>query len=201
MRKAEKCRAKNYRINEAAIKQEFPNDKFISDTAEFRSRNRYTKGLSIPKNVKVAEARIPINTWQREILKKELRQSEILAKRGNSVVLIPERSGYKIKPKDALVNGKLFEFRTVEGNAETLQWEFRTAKRKGADTNVFISIVSNISKEETKHRIWLVLRRHPEYTGEIIVSFESGKMIYFWDTSFFRKKIPAGMRQGSGGKG
>ena len=134
----------------------------------------------------MAEARIPINPRQREILRKELRQSEILSKLGNSVVLILERSGYRIRPKDALVNGKLFEFRTVEGNAETFQWEFRTAKRKGADTNVYINILSVISKEEARRRVWLVLRQHPEYTGEIIISFDDGKRIYFWDTSFFR---------------
>ena len=134
----------------------------------------------------MAEARIPINPRQREILRKELRQSEILSKLGNSVVLILERSGYRIRPKDALINGKLFEFRTVEGNAETFQWEFRTAKRKGADTNVYINILSVISKEEARRRVWLVLRQHPEYTGEIIISFDDGKRIYFWDTSFFR---------------
>jgi len=197
--KAEKQIAKNNRLNEVVLKREFPNDKFISDTTEFRSKNKHTKGLSLPANVKVAEARIPINPWQREILKKELRQSEILSKHGNSVVLIPERSGYKIRPKDALVNGKLFEFRTVEGNTETFQWEFRTAKRKGADTNVYINIISDIGKEEARHRIWLVLRRHPEYTGEIIVSFEDGKIIHFWDTSSFRQKNPC--RQAAGPRG
>jgi len=184
--KAKKRILKNNRRNEAAIKHEFPNDKFISDTEKLRLKNKYTRGLYIPENVKVAEARIPINSWQREILRKELRQSEILSKLGNSVVLIPERSGYKIRPKDALVNGELFEFRTVEGNAETFQWEFRTAKRKSADTNVYINILSDISKEEAKHRVWLVLRRHPEYTGKIIMSFADGKKTYFWDTGLFR---------------
>ena len=127
--------------NEAVIKQEFPKDNFISDTAEFQTKNKYTKGLYLPDNVKVAEARIPINQIQREVLRKELRQSEILSKLGNSIALIPERSGYKHRPKDALVNGKLYEFRTVEGNPETFQWEFRAAKWKGADTNVYINFI------------------------------------------------------------
>ena len=148
----------------------------------------------------VAESRVPINPRQREILKKELRQSAILSKLGYYVVLIPEKSGYRIRPKDALVNGKLFEFRTVEGNAETFQWEFRTAKRKGADTNVYISILSKIGREEAQRRVWLVLRRHPEYTGEIIISFDDGRKTCFWDTKRFRKKksLPANGRARGG---
>jgi hypothetical protein len=38
------------------------------------------------------------------------------------------------------VNGELFEFKTVVGNARTLEWEFRSARRKGDDINVFIVI-------------------------------------------------------------
>jgi len=177
---------RNIQANEVFAKRDYPNERFISDNSELQSKNRFTKGLIIPENVKVAESRIPINPRQREILRKELRQSEILSKLGNSVVLIPEKSGYKIRPKDALVNGELFEFRTVKGNAETFQWEFRTAKRKGADTNVYINILSDISKEEARHRVWLVLRRHPEYTGKIIMSFDDGKNVCFWDTDSFR---------------
>ena len=177
----------NNRKNEIAIRLEYPKENFISDTLEFQSKNKFTRDLFIPKNVKVAEVRIPKNQKQLEILRKELRQSEILSKLGNSVVLIPERGGYKQRPKDALLNGKLFEFRTVEGNPETFQWEFRAAKWKGTDTNVYINVLSEeISREEARRRIWLVLNRHPEYTGEIIISFENGSKTYFWDSSFFR---------------
>ncbi len=56
----------------------------ISQLAEV---NKYTKGLIIPENVKVAESRIPINSIQRDVLRKELLQSEVLAKMGYSVFL------------------------------------------------------------------------------------------------------------------
>jgi hypothetical protein len=82
--------------------------------------------------------------------------------------------------------GFQIEFRIITGKSETFQWEFRHARKKGADTNVYINIISDISKEDARRRIWLVLRRHPEYTGEIIISFDDGKKTYFWDTSFFR---------------
>jgi len=168
------------------VKLKYPEEKFVSEILQLKNINKYTKCLVIPKGVKVAESRMPTNKEQFEILQKELRQAEILEKLGNSVYLIPEQSGYKIRPKDAVVNGDLFEFRTVKGNPDTFQWEFRYAKKKGADTNVYINDLSGINKNEAKHRIWLVLRRHPEYTGKIIVSFENGSEIYFWDTGDFR---------------
>jgi len=198
--KAAERLAKGAAANEAFIRQYYSGEKFISSTVQLQKVNKYTKTLVIPKNVSVAESRIPTNKEQREILRKELRQAEILAKSGNSVSLIPERGGYRIRPKDAVVNGVIFEFRTVEGNPETFQWEFRYAKKKGADTNVYINDLSGINKDEARRRIWLVLRRHPEYTGQIVISFENGSRTCFWDTSSFRKKIPAS-RQGSVGRG
>ena len=176
---------RNLAANEAYVKINFPGENFISDTAQFQAANRYSKGLIIPKNVRVAESRIPISPDQRNVLRKELRQAEILARLGNSVYIIPEHIGYKIKPKDAVVNGELFEFKTVTGNARTLEWEFRKAKKKGDDVNVFISIESDISRNETEHRVKLVLDRHPEFTGKIVVSWRGGKP-HFWDTSNFR---------------
>jgi len=176
----------NEAINESTAKKMFPNEKFISSTAQFQKINKYTKRLVIPKGVKIAETRIPQNPTEQKKLRKEIIQAGILTKLGNSVYLIPEHSGYKIRPKDAIVNGVLFEFRTVEGNTDTFQWEFRYAKKKGADTNVYINDISGISKEEARHRIWLVLRRHPEYTGQIIFSFENGSKTFFWDTNDFR---------------
>jgi len=184
--KTNNINAQNKTATISFVKINYPNEKFVSDISQLKNMNKYIKGLVIPKGVKVAESRMPKNKEQREILRKELKQAGILAKSGNSVYLIPERSGYKIRPKDAVVNGTLFEFRTVEGNPDTFQWEFRYAKKKGADTNVYINDLSGISKNEARHRIWLVLRRHPEYTGKIVISFKNGSKIYFWDTSSFR---------------
>jgi len=176
---------KNIEATEAFAKSNYPKENFISDPVQFKAANKFTKGLVLPDGVSVAESRIPNNSIQREILRKEFKQAEILAKNGASIYLIPEKAGYKIKPKDAIVNGELYEFRTVEGNADTFQWEYRYAKKKGADTNVFINVLSGISKDEARHRIWLVLKRHPEYTGQIIISFDNGSIIYYWDTGDF----------------
>ena len=176
---------KNIAANEAYVKENYPKEKFISEISETQAAKKYIRGLIIPENVKVAESRLPANSEQRKILRKELRQGEILARLGNSVYLIPERAAYGEKPKDAVVNGQLFEFRTVAGNAKTLEWEFREAKRKGDDINVFVNVESGISRDETKRRIKLVLDRHPEFTGKIVISWR-GEIPHFLDTSFFR---------------
>jgi len=168
------------------INNEYPDERFVSDVSQIRNQNKYAKGLVIPKGVKVAESRMPKSPEQRRILRKELRQASILAEKGNSVYLIPENAGYGVRPKDAVVNGLLYEFRYIDGNAKTLEWEFGDAKGKGNDANVFISIESNISKHEARRRIGMVLERHPEYTGKIVVSFKAGEKLYFWDTADWR---------------
>jgi hypothetical protein len=176
---------KNLAANEAYVKLNYPGENFISEISEIQAAKKYTKGLIIPKNVKVAESRLPVNSEQRRILRKELRQTEILARLGNAVYLIPERAAYGERPKDAVVNGELFEFKTVTGNARTLEWEFRKAKRKGDDVNVFINVESGVSRNETEHRIKLVLDRHPEFIGKIVISWRGGKP-HFGDTNSFR---------------
>jgi hypothetical protein len=175
----------NQKASADYIQKVYPGEKFITQSAKLQATSKYTKGLVIPKNVKVAASRIPINSRQREVLRKELRQAEILAMLGIFVYLIPEHGPYGVRRKDAVVNGSLFEFRTITGNAKTLEWEFRDAKKKGKDVNIFLNIESNVPRNEVRRRIALVLERHPEYTGKIIVSLRGGKT-YFWDSSSFR---------------
>ena len=62
----------NIAANEAYVKINYPGEKFISDTAQLKSKNKYLKGLIIPENVRVAESRIPINSEQRRTLRKGL---------------------------------------------------------------------------------------------------------------------------------
>ena len=120
--------------------------------------NNSTLNIVIPENVKIAESRIPRSLKQQSDLIKELRQSEILARMGNSVYLIPEHPKYKQRLLDAIVNGTLFEFRTVSGNAETLEWHFKFIKKeKGIDTNMFINVTGNVTKNDAIHRFSKVL--------------------------------------------
>ncbi|GHV84462.1 hypothetical protein AGMMS50230_00700 [Spirochaetia bacterium] len=171
--------------SEAYIKQAYPDENFLSQTPQLQAINKWTKNLTLPPNVRLAESRIPKNADQRNILEKEIRQAGILSSMGNVVYLIPEQGPYGKRLKDAVVNGVLFEFRTVTGNVRTFEWEFRDAKRKDNDVNVYINAEMDISKAEARRRIGLVLKKHPEYTGKIVVSLNRGKT-YFWDTSSFR---------------
>jgi len=180
---------RNIQANERFVRREYPNENFISDIAQLQPKNKYSKGLKIPENVRVAESRIPINSEQRRTLRKELRQAGILSRQGNSVCLTPEPGRYKERVPDAIVNGVPFEFRNITGKNRQVEQEFSDAKIKDKAANVFINIDSDISRYEVRRRIVMVLDRHPDYTGIIAVSFQ-GKSIYFWDTGIFRQKKP-----------
>jgi hypothetical protein len=176
---------KNLQATEDFVKQAYPNEIWISKTATLQGKNEWTEGLVIPKNVKIAKSRIPHNKNDSEILEKELIQARILSKLGNVVYFTPEPGDYKKRVTDAVVNGTLFEFRTITGSQKKVESEFGDAKRKGKNINVFLNIEANTSKAEARRRIGLVLGRHPDFTGKIVVSFRGGKP-YFWDTSSFR---------------
>jgi hypothetical protein len=177
--------ARNQAASEAIIKQEYPNEKFLSTTAQLQAVNKWTKNLKLPKNVHLAESRIPRIKRQSEVLEKELRQAGILSRLGNSVYLTPEPGRYKQRVTDAVVNGVHFEFRNITGTRRQVEQDFSDAKVKATSANVFLNIDSDIGKNEVRRRIGMVLGRHEDYTGKIIVSLK-GEKPYFWDTSSFR---------------
>jgi hypothetical protein len=185
--------AKNREASEAAIKREYPNEQFLSTTAQLQAVNKWTKNLILPKNVHLAASRIPRVKIQGEILEKELRQAGILSSLGNSVYLTPEPGKYKQRVTDAIVNGVHFEFRNITGKSRQVEQEFSEAKIKDKNTHVYLNVESDISKNEVRRRIGLVLDRHDDYTGKIIVSIKEGKT-YSWDSGSFRQKksLPCG---------
>jgi len=179
--------ARNVAANEAFIQQHYPNENFITTTMELQAANRYTQKMVLPENVWVAASRISIKSnEQQRTLKKELKQAGILSRMGNSVFLIPENSAYKVRVTDAVINGIPYEFRNITGKAKKIEARFRQAKEKGNSVNVFMNVESNVSHTEAWRRISLVLEKHPEYTGKIIVSTGKGNKVYFWDSSSFR---------------
>ena len=189
--------AKNAAINEAFVKLHYPNEIFLSTTEQLQAVSRWTKRLILPENVRVARSRVIIKSnEQQRTLKKELKQTGILSILGKSVFLTPEFGLYKVQETDALIDGTLFEFRNITGQIRKIELRFREAKNKGNEVNVFINIEIDVSIDEVKRRINLVLERHPEYTGKIIISL-GGEQPYFWDTCTIRashqftKKTPA----------
>lgn len=182
----ELCLTINVAANEAYVKKAYPNEAFISSTAELKKANRFTEELELPQNVRLAKSRIPINKGEQERLIKELRQASILSSVDNtSVFLTPEPGKYKQQSPDAVVNGLPFEFRNVTGKDEKVERRFSQAKEKGDNLNVYLNIDTGINEAETRRRIALVLDRHPEYTGKIVISWRGGKPDFF-DTDYFR---------------
>jgi len=178
-------RAKNKTASETVTNILYPDEKFTSSTTKLQKVNKFTRDMEIPHNVHLAESRIPQTKNDADKLRKELRQAGILARYGNSVFLTPEPGRYKERSSDAIENGVPYEFRNITGNTKKIEKRFSGAKAKGNNMNVFINIDSNIGKDEVWRRIGQVLDRHPDYTGEIIVSIR-GEETYFWETSDFR---------------
>ena len=108
-----------------------------------------------------------------------------MAGQGNSVFLTPEPGRYKERVTDAVVNGIPYELRNVTGTVKKIEKRFGDAKEKGNDVNVFLNLENDACINEARRRIGLVLGRHPEYTGKIIVSTKEGK-VYFWESSSVR---------------
>jgi hypothetical protein len=182
---AAQCLKKNREASEAYVKKAYPGENFLSQTVQLQAANKWTRKLTIPENVRLAESRIPKVKEQSNVLKKELKQAGILSSMGNFVYLTPERGEYKKRVTDAVVNGIPYEFRNITGKSRQVEQDFSDAKTKDKNAHVFLNIESNISKHEVRRRIGLVLKRHADYTGKIVVSFQ-GKKTYFWDSGSFR---------------
>jgi len=68
----------------------------------------------------------------------ELRDARILRDLGSTVYLVPEQSRRSGKKFDAIVNGLIFEFKNVGGNANTLEHQFLRSRSQAP--NVFINL-------------------------------------------------------------
>jgi len=179
--------ARGVAANEIFVQQHYSGEIFFTTTAQLQSVNRYTKKIILPENVRIAQSRCNIkNNEQQRILKKELKQAGILSCLGNSVFLTPEYSAYKVRVTDAVVNGIPYEFRNVTGTVKKIEKRFSDAKEKGKAVNVYLHIETDATINEARRRIGLVLKRHPEYSGQIIVSTMDGK-VHFWDSGSFWK--------------
>jgi hypothetical protein len=79
--------------------------------------------------------------------KDELRDAQILRNFGSTVYLVPEIRSDRTKKYDAIVNGIKFEFKNIEGNANTLETQFLRSRSQAP--NVFINLEkSNLAKRE-----------------------------------------------------
>jgi hypothetical protein len=77
----------------------------------------------------------------------ELRDAQILRDTGSTVYLAPESRHKRGKQFDAIVDGLIFEFKSVGGNTNTLEHQFLRSRSQAP--NVFINLeTSNLTKKQ-----------------------------------------------------
>jgi len=134
-----------------------------------------------PANIKVAKSRITPSKGKRHIsdndartLAKEIRQAQVLTNEGASVFILPkarDAQGRDVPGPDALVNGILYEFKTITGSIGKVEKHFRNSRVQSQ--NVFLRIMSpDISKSMVISKIQQVLA-DSKYTGGL-----NGNMIF-----------------------
>ena len=166
---AEAMEAKRQRENAKKAKEAaddlFPNEKWKSvEDGIYLSPNRPVGGKSSYKD--------------------ELIDAKILRKFGSTIYLVPDIRSMPGKKYDAIVNGLIFEFKNVGGNANTLVAHF--LKSRSQAPNVFINLEkSNLTRREVMTALYGARnsRTHIDEKGNIIKGyadsnkFTSGKII------------------------
>jgi len=131
--------ARNVAANEAVAKKEFPNETWI------KIDNLKLDHVTLPKDavdILVAKSRLPINKQEELDFLKEIISAIKLKNLGASVTLIPrikrpDGKGFLPGP-DAIVNGLLFEFKTITGKLNKVGRRFTHSRLQGE--NVYIRV-------------------------------------------------------------
>ena len=166
--------SENIQKNEAVAKSTFPNEKWV-DAQSIKLAQKGTE-FEIPKgidNIKIAKSRVTpsknhnsISDNDARILAKEIRQAKVLTDRGASVFILPKikaPDGTEISGPDALVNGSLFEFKTITGSIKRVETRFRESREQGQ--NVYIRIINpGITRSDVIQKMYYTVNS-PEYTG------------------------------------
>ena len=154
--------------------------------------------VAIPKNIagiKIAMGKLPINKQEELDLLKEIKSAIVLKGKGASVALIPgirrpDGKGFFPGP-DAVVNGTLYEFKTVTGRLDKVGARFRDSREQG--NNVYIRIEN---PKLTKPRVVRYLagfinnkKYEGGYNGNLILTFGTGRneKTYFYRIRDFKK--------------
>ena len=180
--------SENIQKNETAAKSTFPNEQWIKAASIKLAQEG--PDFEIPNgidNIKVAKSRVmpsknhsSISDNDAKILVKEIRQAKVLTDRGASVFILPKikgADGREISGPDALVNGTLYEFKTITGGIDKVERRFRESREQGQ--NVFIRVLNpDISRQSVIRKMYNVVN-DPKYTGgfqgDFIFSVKQGR--------------------------
>jgi len=133
------------------------------------------------ENIIVAKSRITPAKGKRHIsdndartLAKEIRQAKVLTNEEASIFILPkakDAQGRDVTGPDALVNGVLYEFKTVTGSIDKVESRFRESREQGE--NVYIRVINPcITKNDIIKKMFNVIN-DPKYTGGF-----NGNMIF-----------------------
>jgi len=185
----------NIQKNEAAARTAFPNEQFME--ASLLKIEQAGPDFEVPENlenIKIAKSRVTptkgkshISDNDAKTLAKELRQARVLTSRGASVYLLPKMKnaqGRDVPGPDALVNGVLYEFKTITGPIDKVETRFR--KSRYQSENVFLNVMhKDITKSMVISKIHQTLN-NPTYKG----GTEGSLLVYLENTDeFFFFKI------------
>jgi len=134
--------------------------------------------INIDQHIFRAASRTPRSRNQSKILEKELAQARILTALGHIVYLLPEFGPQKTKHPDAIVDGKIMEFKTVSGNKKKIDENYKKAREKSE--NVFLQINPHYSHKTVAGRLSDIIRRKCYKSGLVWIYFKhTGKMVYW----------------------
>ena len=166
--------SEDIRKNETVAKSTFPDEQWVD--AQTIKLAQEGPDFEIPDGIdtiKIAKSRITpsknhnsISDNDARTLAKEIRQAKVLTDRGASVFILPKikgANGREISGPDALVNGMLYEFKTVTGSIDKVESRFRESREQGQ--NVFIRVLNpDISRQSVIRKMYNVVN-DPKYTG------------------------------------
>jgi hypothetical protein len=136
--------------------------------------------------IKIAKSKLPLGKDDERTLLKELKQAVILRNIGAVIYLLPKAKdvrGYNISGPDAIVNGKIFEFKTITGGIGKVEKHFRDSRKQGG--NVYLRIVDpNITRNDVIRKLSGVINNDNYtggFTGDIIfsIAIEKFERTYF----------------------
>jgi hypothetical protein len=159
-----KCEENTHRAEELA-KKLFPNE-IWEDAASIKfiySGEDFELPVSTV-GIKIASSRLTGLKGDEKIIAREVRQAKILADKGLSVYLLPKRKIFFQTEPDAIVNGFLYEFKTITGTIKRVEARFRQSRNQCE--NIFLKIDNiNLSKTDIISKISAILSDVNYYGG------------------------------------
>ena len=160
----------------------FPNEQWIEAAMLKLKYEEVPHGI---ENIKIARSRLSKKKDDEKTLVKELSQAKILADNGSSIFLLPKlkdpHTKYFKKGPDAIVNGTLYEFKTITGPISKVERNFRHSRKQCE--NAFLRIMDPaISKDAVISKMRQILNDktyNGGAEGSLIVHFEEEKKTYF----------------------